>query len=499
VSYRRIRWIYQVGFFGLFVFLLVAGAMGLVERYATELFLDMSVLAGLATVITQHNLMAGMFLGVLIAAATLFVGRFFCGWVCPMGACQQLGAYVFEGKDRKDRYTRNSFSRWQRVKYAVLAVFVLAAVFGVVLAGLLDPIALITRFGVTVVRPFVDLVGQDGATQTVAFDAAVATGVIFVAAFLMNLVQPRFWCRTICPLGAMLGLFSLRPVFRMVRDEQQCIRCGRCTEECQGACEPDKALVPSECVMCMNCIDVCPTRAIAFKATRRLEDEAAAQTWRGAWVSRRQFIAAAVGGLASVAVLRNWRNILGRGYPKRIRPPGSLDEEDFLARCIRCGACMNVCPTNVIQPSGGETDAEGLWTPVLKMRYGYCEYECVKCSQVCPTGAIQKIGIEQKHEESFAHIGTAFVDRGRCLPWSFGKECLVCQEVCPVSPKAIYFQAATYLDAEGQSVEMKVPYIRAEQCIGCGACEYHCPVQDKAAIRITSIGEHRSQDRKLLL
>ena len=79
-----------------------------------------------------------------------------------------------------------------------------------------------------------------------------------------------------------------------------------------------------------------------------------------------------------------------------IRPPGSLTEDEFLGRCIKCAACMRVCPTNVLQPALLEGGIEGLWTPILKNQLGYCEQNCVLCGQVCPTGAIRSISVQEK-------------------------------------------------------------------------------------------------------
>ena len=119
-----------------------------------------------------------------------------------------------------------------------------------------------------------------------------------------------------------------------------------------------------------------------------------------------------------------------------------------MKRCIKCGQCMRVCPTNVIQPGGFEGGLENLWTPVLNNRIGSsgCQLNCVACGQVCPTSAIRPITLDEKHgtgefeENGPIRLGTAFVDRNRCLPWAMDKPCIVCQENCPVSPKAIYTQ-----------------------------------------------------------
>jgi ferredoxin len=106
---------------------------------------------------------------------------------------------------------------------------------------------------------------------------------------------------------------------------------------------------------------------------------------------------------------------------------------------------MRICPTNVIHPAGLEGGIEGLWTPALNFRIGTsgCQFNCIACGHLCPTAAIRPISLDERQGRNrFAaqgaiKIGTAFIDRGRCLPWAMDRPCIVCQENCPVSPKAI--------------------------------------------------------------
>jgi ferredoxin len=258
---------------------------------------------------------------------------------------------------------------------------------------------------------------------------------------LLNLQVPRFYCRFVCPLGALLGLLSRFAIWRIGRTEEGCTGCRQCERNCEGACEPTEQIRISECVMCLNCLDDCRHEAVAYRTRPSAAGEILLPD-----LSRRGFIVSAVSGLMAAPALRlggltgpNWN-------PGLIRPPGALPEEEFLSRCIKCGQCMRICPTNVIHPAGWEAGLEGLWTPKLNFRVGTsgCQHTCIACGNLCPTAAIRPIRLDERMGRGpFSgrgpiRIGTAFVDRGRCLPWAMDRPCIVCQENCPVSPKAIF-------------------------------------------------------------
>lgn len=213
-------------------------------------------------------------------------------------------------------------------------------------------------------------------------------------------------------------------------------------------------------------------------------------------MGRRNVIGAAVVGLAGGVLMKGNPLDGGRTYDKGlIRPPGSLPEEEFLDKCIRCGECMKVCPTNVVQPVMFEAGLEGLWTPVLKHTLAYCEFKCNMCTKVCPTDAISRMTLEEKQK---VKIGLAFVDRSRCLPWAYARACQVCYEQCPLPEKAIRIEDAKVTTARGTSITVKQPYVNAELCIGCGICQNKCPVSDQAAIIVTSTGESRNFKNQFL-
>jgi formate hydrogenlyase subunit 6/NADH:ubiquinone oxidoreductase subunit I len=189
-----------------------------------------------------------------------------------------------------------------------------------------------------------------------------------------------------------------------------------------------------------------------------------------------------------------------------IRPPGAVSEPEFLKKCVKCDQCINVCPTNVLQPATfTEGGFEALWTPVMNFNIGHCQLKCTLCSEVCPTGAIRKITAAEKlgkgtfHSKGPIRLGTAFIDRSRCLPWANEIPCVVCEEVCPVAPKAIQTRDEEVKNVFGQMVVLNKPFIVPDLCIGCGICQTECPVADRPAVYVTAIGESRSDSRRLLL
>ena len=115
------------------------------------------------------------------------------------------------------------------------------------------------------------------------------------------------------------------------------------------------------------------------------------------------------------------------------------------------------------------------------MKLGYCEVNCTLCGQVCPTGAIQRITIEEKTglgpfvAEGPIRLGTAFFDHGRCLPWSMETPCVVCEEVCPVSPKAIYSREVTITKRDGNPITLRRRYVDPALCIGAAFANTNAP------------------------
>ncbi|MBF0123784.1 MAG: 4Fe-4S binding protein [Magnetococcales bacterium] len=495
---RAIRRLYAGFFLVLFLLLLWLADFSHLQGYEVSLFLELDPLTALAGGLTSATLYRGLALSLLIIILTLFLGRFFCSWVCPLGIINQITSHLFTRRRPAEEYRRNRYQPIFRIKYYLLTALLVMAALGVLQIGLLDPIALITRSFVVGIWPALQQGGAGFYLSQPYFIGGVLIALILLAILVANRFMTRYWCRVLCPLGALLGLLSWRPLLRIRRDVDKCNDCHKCLQFCQGGCDPDGALRVSECHVCMNCIEQCPDGALHYGLA-----QPRSSIHQPLDVNRRRLLESGVVAMAFVPLLRSSYSSAASPHPAVIRPPGSLPELDFLARCIKCAACMRVCPTNVLQPALLEGGLEALWTPILVNRLGYCEHHCVLCGHVCPTGAIRPLTVAAKvgttNPSEPIKLGTAFFDHGRCLPWAMHTPCIVCEEVCPTAPKAIWYQKTTITGRDGQPISLKQPYVEPARCIGCGICENKCPVSDMAAIRVTSVGESRSTKNVMIL
>jgi polyferredoxin len=536
-----LRRISQIFFLLLFLALLVLAAMRPASgttaeihmRTPVRLFFQLDPLVALTNVFATHALFRGLLWSLLILVPTFFVGRFFCGWICPLGTMQHfIGNMPSEAKRGKQRIESNRYKRWQTVKYVVLIAGLMAAFFGSMAIGWLDPFSLLVRsVGLSLLPAFnfaarsllsplehshiaaIKTTGESLHTVLQAtvldfrqahFAQSLVLGILFLLILWASMRITRLWCRSICPLGALLGTASRWSILGLHKDASTCDKCNRCLLHCQGGDDPIGG-VPwrkSECLMCMNCVGSCPHGSLQFRFFRN-EHEVATPD-----IGRRRALTGLAAGAAAVPLMRANTGMSKSRHDRLLRPPGAVDEGYFLSRCIRCGECMKACPNNSLHPTLDEAGIEGLWTPTLVPRIGYCEPSCVLCSEVCPTGAIWPItpkekgwvvGVGTQSADQPVRLGTAFYDRGRCLPWALATECIVCEEWCPVSPKAIYVEEAEVIDSSGKSKTLKQPRVDPSRCVGCGACEYACPLQERPAVYVTSIGESRSPGSQILL
>lgn len=444
-------------------------------------------------------------LAVPVLLSPLFFGRAFCGYVCPMGFLVEL---IGPRRERHPGPRARGFLR--QVPLFGLMVVLMLILFGSAVFLVFDPLSLLTRSAATLVYPAVDrglrLAGdvlyetgvpavQDGVdsvtslltgrlvfTDGLAYKLQLVMLIMFIGILAVSWIERRLWCRHLCPLGALLGLVGRRAVYGRVVDDQACSACEACTAVCSMDAIRDGGLSTdcSRCQLGLECADTCSRGAIRWG--RRPQKEHAHDP------SRRALLKA--GGLAFAGAFFLYT---GLGRVQRnvflIRPPGARSELDFMATCARCGQCMKSCPTNVIQPAVFDAGLEGFFTPQMDYRRAYCDWNCNECGKVCPTQAIRELTLPEKRLKV---IGRAYIDHNTCIPWADGRECLVCEEMCPVPEKAIVFTTGGGGghgggQGSGRSGNVKLPHVVPERCIGCGVCQYSCPVTNEAAIRVRAV------------
>jgi ferredoxin-type protein NapG len=227
--------------------------------------------------------------------------------------------------------------------------------------------------------------------------------------------------------------------------------------------------------------------------------------------TRRRFLRTTVLFLGVIgASLANLLPALAKWIPARLRPPGALAEQKFLAACIKCGQCVQVCPVQAIRLADLE-EGIGMGVPYIQARTQACDFSCdaLQCILACPTGALShtlnskeevRMGVARvaRPAECLASQGKGFrgpargaeylgrlrykeVDRWKPIPVKdhpYDLElCDLCVRQCPID-KAISLQP---LDNTGKR---KLPVIH-EACVGCGTCEMICPVEPSVIVMET--------------
>ena len=286
---QLVRRISQVIFFLFFLFLFFLAAFPYETGIPADLFLRASPLIAVSSFLATKKIIGTLLIALVILVLSLFLGRYFCGWICPLGTSIDLMDRMIDRTKKKYSLSKRKLRVW---KFSILIIIVVAALFSLQFIWFFDPIVIMTRTATTTIYPLSTLFiegifnillglgifqdslfsGYDFLRETILpidplfFQKSVVIGLIFLGILFLNLFAKRFWCRYLCPLGALFGFFS---AFRLTKGiftaDDKCTDCGKCQRECKMDAINDgfRSYSPVECIECMSCIAVCPTDAIS--------------------------------------------------------------------------------------------------------------------------------------------------------------------------------------------------------------------------------------------
>ena len=453
------------------------------EKIHAEAILIIDPLVSISTAIAAKSWVWSLVWASVIIGVCILIPRGFCGYICPLGSLIDLFDWSIARRVKKFNVPDDGW--WVHIKYYLLTGVLVAGLCGVLLSGFVAAIPVITRGLLFIFKPFHDGIHRGWHNVPPINAGHVVSLALFFGVLFLGFMKPRFWCKYVCPSGAVFSVFNLfRATERKV--ESSCINCNKCVEICPfDAIKPDFTTRVTDCTLCQSCGGVCPVDAIKFVdrgnriELKILNDPPTHETRLG----RRGFIAAGVGlggalvgGVGAALGIKGGARLDDPTAWRPVRPPGSIPEQEFLQACIRCGECFKACPNDVLQPLGFKQGLEGLWTPHVVADWSGCEVSCNACGQVCPTGAIRALPLEEKKA---ARMGLAIVNLKTCLPYSEREACQLCVDECVAAGyHAIEFiNHGTKMDADGNPIEgtgFLAPVVRGDKCVGCGLCQTRC-------------------------
>ncbi len=339
-----------------------------------KLFFQLDPLAALMTWLASHAIAAGMLLSVATLAVTLVFGRWFCGWICPFGTLHNFFTSLRRGR-AKDRIEAGGYTRWQKAKYYVLGAFVGGALLGANVVGWLDPFSFFFRSLGTAVYPAVN----DAIVRlfTWLYDVnplhvTVVSEPIYdvLRRHFLAIHQPHYFGNVL--VGVLFTAWWRSISSARASGAATFARWGRCWAwwarirwcDCGATRRPATIAAcawaiaraapsgrtpangrPAECFYCFNCKSDCPSGSIAFslgsprKAAPLDLGRRELMAFGHGRRRRRVAVPHASAGPSSAPSTPSWCVRRGR-WAKR----------SSSSKCIRCGECMKVCPTNAIHP-----------------------------------------------------------------------------------------------------------------------------------------------------
>lgn len=457
-------------------------------------------------------LLGGMWgIVVILLLLTSLFGRIYCSVICPAGILQDI-LIRLSGKGKKKKKRKRQFSyhkAYNWVRYILLGATTSLFLFGSTsLLLLLDPYSNFGRIASNLLRPAIIWINNllaDGLTAmnnytlyhitiqhitTYSFVAAVIALLVFIT---LSVLRGRLFCNTLCPVGALLSLTSRNSLFRITFDKEACNSCGNCERTCKAECidSKEKTVDSSRCVDCFNCTSSCKKGGLQYRFASPFTKASTEKTEKTPIVSetnsRRTFISTGASLLATSSIIPalasgKQKRLRKRGKQGPITPPGAESLERFSKMCTGCHLCVVKCPNQILRPAGLEYGFDYMLKPHVVYEKAYCNYECTICTDVCPNHALKKLS---KDEKATTQVGVAHFKKEICITYVDGTDCGACSEHCPT-------QAVKMVPYKGS---LRVPEVNPDICIGCGGCEYICPVSPNRAIHIVANEKHQKVNK----
>ena len=439
---------------------------------------------------------------IAVIALTLVCGRVYCSMLCPLGVLMDLSAWLAKRTGRKRKLPHRPGRTWMRVLALLICAAGLLAGTALPLA-FLDPYSVFGKIVSTTLRPVLGwmnhlvaathLINPVDVSPVSWISAGVALGLLAMVV-TSAVFRGRLWCNTVCPVGAVLGFFSKHALFRLQIDAGACVGCSLCERVCPAQCIDfrNHKIDHSRCVMCLDCVTSCKRNGISLQRrplakTGSVLPEPPEPVPPLPATSRRLFLASAI-TIPAVALAEGGhgrggghgeacRGGLNQLNKRAVLPPGARSLAHFQSHCTACQLCVANCPDQVLRPSITQHGLAGFLQPFQDFEVSFCSYNCSNCSQICPTGAIQPISIDDRRT---IRTGIAEFFRGRCIVKTEGTSCGACSEHCPT--QAVHM--VPWKDG------LTIPEVDPDLCIGCGGCEFICPVRPHKAIVVNGLKVH---------
>lgn len=441
--------------------------------------------------LTNPEIIASGFLFVFVL--TILFGRIYCSSICPIGFLQDVFSHlkwkISKKKLRPFSYKKPLLYIW----LPILALTVISFLAGSMsFINLLDPYSNFGRImNNLALGPLIlannlisgglhemDIFGLHQVDTKLLNFGILAFPIVFLLTILfLSFWRGRLYCNTICPVGALLGMFSRFSLFRIKMNTESCTACGLCEKACKAECidQANHKIDFDRCVGCFNCFDACKQNGFEYEFAFGRKS-ASVNTDSG----RRNAMKTGIASLAGLTACTLKSKKDNAQSSNAVSPPGSHSITHFTSRCTACHLCVSACPTQVIQPSLLEYGVGGILQVKMDFRSGFCNYDCTVCGEICPSGAILALDREQKHK---TQIGRVMLLENICVVFAEGTDCGACAEHCPTK--------AVHMIPYG---ELMAPEIDPDICVGCGACEYACPtIPDRAIFVATNLVHEEAQ------